>query len=92
MLNVILQYLGLDLATLCLDHVNNNVYAKLYQNIPKGSRDRSSFIFSELEPRQNLDQSQMTFDNLLGYILSISIMQNCITIFHSVREIGNQSA
>ena len=30
--------------------------------------------FTEFEPRQRLDLSQMTFDNLLGYILSISIV------------------
>ena len=31
----------------------------------------------------------MSFDNLMGYILSISIcMQNFITIFHSVQEIA----
>ena len=31
----------------------------------------------------------MTFDNLFGYILSLSMcMQNFITIFHSVQEIG----
>ena len=42
--------------------------------------------FSEFEPRQRLCQSQMTFDNLLGYILSISMcMQSFITIVHSVR-------
>ena len=46
-------------------------------------------FFSEFEPRQNLDQSQMSFDNLMGYILSIPMcMQNFITIFHSVQEIG----
>ena len=45
--------------------------------------------FSEFEPRQNLDQSQMSFDNLIGSILSISMcMQNFITIFHSVQETG----
>ena len=75
--------------SLCLDHVSSNVYAKFYQNIPKGSRDRASFTFSEFEPRQNLDQSQMIFDNLVRYILSISMcMQNFIAIFHSVQEIG----
>ena len=59
------------------------------QNIPKGSRDRASFtFFSEFEPRQNLDQSQISFDNLIGYILSISMcMQNFITIFFTVQEI-----
>ena len=45
--------------------------------------------FSEFEPRQKLNQSQMSFDNLMGYILSISMcMQNFITIFHSVQEIA----
>ena len=46
-------------------------------------------LFSEFEPRQSLDQFQMSFDNLKGYILSIpKCMQNFITIFHSVQEIG----
>ena len=46
-------------------------------------------LFSEFEPRQKLTQSQMSFDNLMGYILSISMcMQNFITIFHSVQEIA----
>ena len=43
------------------------------------SRDRAIFTFSEFEPRLRLGQSQMTFDNLSGYILSILIctcMQN----------------
>ena len=44
-------------------------------------------FFSEFEPRQ--DQCQMSFDNLIGYILSISMcMQNFITIFFTVQEIG----
>ena len=43
-------------------------------------------LFSEFEPQQNLDQSQMSFDYLIGYIMSISLcMQNFITIFHSVQ-------
>ena len=46
-------------------------------------------LFSEFKSRQKLNQSRMPFDNLMGYILSISIcMQNFITIFHSVQEIG----
>ena len=65
------------------------MHANFYRNIPKGTRDRTSFTFSEFEPRQNLDKSQMTFDNHLGYILSISMCtQIFITIFHSVQEIG----
>ena len=81
MINVILQFFELDL-------VNINVSAKFYQNIPNGLRVKTS-LFSEFEPRQNLDQSQMSFDYLMGYIMSISTcMQNFITIFHSVQEIG----
>ena len=82
---------------LFLAHVNINVYAKCYQNIQKVPRDRASFtVFfffcfcfffsSEFEARQHLGQSQMTFINHLGYILSISMcMRNFITIVHSVR-------
>ena len=37
-------------------------------------------LFSEFEPRQNLDLSQISFDNLLGYTLSTSMcMQSFIT-------------
>ena len=46
-------------------------------------------LFLEFEPRQNLDESQMSFDYLMGYIMSISMcMQNFIKIVHSVQEIG----
>ena len=61
MINVILQFLELDL-------VNINVSAKFCQNIPNGLRVKFHF-FSEFEPRQNLDQSQMSFDYLMGYIM-----------------------
>ena len=81
LINVILQFLGLDL-------FNFKVSAKFYQNIPNGLRVKFHF-FSEFESRQNLDQSQISFDNPIGYILSIPMcMQNFITIFHSVQEIG----
>ena len=81
MINVILQFLELDL-------VNINVSSKFYQNIPNGLRVKLS-LFSEFEPRQNLVISQMSFKNLIGYILSISMcMQNFITIFFIVLEIG----
>ena len=47
------------------------------------------FFFSECESRQNFDLSQISFDNLIGYILSISMcMQNFITPFFTVLEIG----
>ena len=54
--------------------------------MPKGSRDRATFtLFQNL----NLGQSQISFDNLIGYILSISMcMQNFITKFFTVQEIG----
>ena len=82
MKNVILQSLWLDL-------VNINVYAKIYQNIPLSSRDRAIFTFSEFEPRQRLGQSQMTFDNVMGYSLSISMrMQNFIKIFQTIQELN----
>ena len=46
-------------------------------------------LFSEFEPWQKLNQSQVSFDNLMGYILSLSMcMQNFIAIFHSVQEIA----
>ena len=42
-------------------------------------------LSSEFEPRQNLDQSQMIFDTLLCYVLSISrCMQNFITVFQEI--------
>ena len=82
MKNVISQSLWIDL-------VNINVYAKVYQNIPLSSRERAIFTFSEFEPRQRLGQSQMTFDSLLGYILSISLrMQNFIEMFQTVQELS----
>ena len=72
-----------------LDLDNINVYAEFYQYIPLSSRDNAIFTFSEFEPRQNLVLSQISFDNRIGYILSISMcMQNFITIFFTVLEIG----
>ena len=68
----------------------------LFQNMALGKAstdDKCHFaivsLFSEFEPRQKLNLSQMSFDNLMGYILSISMcMQNFITIFHSVQGIA----
>ena len=80
MINAILQFLELEL-------VNINLTAKCYQNIPNDLKEIS--LFSEFEPRQNLDRSQMSFAYFMGYIMSISMcMQNFIIIFHSVQEIG----
>ena len=71
MINVILQFLELDLFSIKLS-------ANFYQNIPIGLRVNFHF-FSEFEPWQNLDQSQMSFDNLMGYILSL---YQCVCKFH----------
>ena len=68
----------------------------LFQNLALGKAstdDKCHFaiitLFSEFESRQKFNQSQMSFDNLKGYILSISMrMQNFIIIFHSVQEIA----
>ena len=68
----------------------------LFQTLARGKAstdDKCHFtivsLFSEFEPRQKLNQSQMSFDSLMGDILSISVcMQNFITIFHSVQEIA----
>ena len=68
----------------------------LFQNLALGKAstdDNCHFaiisLFSEFEPRQKLNQSQVSFDNLIGYILSISMcMQKFIIIFHSAQEIA----
>ena len=63
MINVILQFLELDL-------VNINVSAKFYQNIPNGLRV-NFHCFQNL----NLGKNRpiiMSFDYLMGYIMSIS--------------------
>ena len=57
-------------------------FIKIYQKV-QGIGPVS--LFSEFEPRQNLDH--LTF--LIGYILSLSMrMHNFITIFFTVLEIG----
>ena len=61
-------------------------FIKIYQKV-QGIEPVS--LFFRIEPRQNLDLSQISFDNLIGYILTISMcMQNFITIFFTVPEIG----
>ena len=61
-------------------------FIKIYQKV-QGIMPVS--LFSEFEPRQNLDLSQISFENLIGYNLSISMcMQNFITILFTVLEIG----
>ena len=76
--NVICQFHGVHL-------VNINVYAKFHHNIPLSSRHSAIITFSEFGARQNLDQWNMSFRNLLGYVLSMSMFsQKFIKIFHSV--------
>ena len=59
---------------------------KIYQKVQEIG---PVLLFSVFEPRQNLDQSQMSFDNPIGYILSVSMCtQNFITILFTVQEIG----
>ena len=59
---------------------------KIYQKVQEIG---PVLLFPEFEPRQNLDLSQISFDNLIGYIFSISkCMQNFNTIFFTVLEIG----
>ena len=59
-------------------------FIKIYQKV-QGIGPVS--LFSEFEPRQNLDLSQISFDNLIGYILSISMcMKNFSAIFFTVLE------
>ena len=69
--------------------MNINEYAKFHHTIPFSSRDRAIFTFSEFGARQSLDRWKMSFCNLLGYILLISVFtQKFIKIFHSVQKIG----
>ena len=80
MINVILQFLDLDL-------ININVSAEFYQNIPNGLRVKFHFL-----KNLNLGKSR-PIPNVIwlshGLIMSISMcIQNLITIFHSVQEIG----
>ena len=70
----------------------HQIVCKILSKYSKRFKSSVSLFFSEFEPRQNLDQSQMSFYNLKGYILSIPMcMQNFITIFHSVQEMGSFS-
>ena len=103
MKNDISQSLGLDLDNInvyaevyqYIPLSSRDKAISLFQNLALGKAstdDKCHFaivsLFSEFEPRPILNQSQMSFDNLMGYILSISMcMQNFIAILHSVQEI-----
>ena len=104
MKNDISQSLGLDLdninvyaevyQNIPLSSRDNVIF--IFQNLALGKAstdDKCHFaivsLFSEFKPRQKLNQSQVSFGNLMAYILSISMsMQNFITVFHSVQEIA----
>ena len=100
MINIILQSLGLDLTI--------SMYMRKFINTFQTVKELWAFLAncpgtnnftncpvtdkSEFGPRLRRDQWQMSFDNPLGYIFSISMcMQNFITIFHLVHEIGSFS-
>ena len=54
-----------------------NIYQKVQEIGPVS-------LFSEFEPRQNLDRSQMSFDNLIGYINVYAKFHH--NILHSSRD------
>ena len=90
MLNVILQSLGLDLAIPLFRSCQYLWVCKILSKYTKRFKGIGPFsLFSEFGPRQNLNLSQISFDNPIGYILSIPMcMQNFITIFFTALEIG----
>ena len=61
-------------------------FIKIYQKVQEIG---PVSLLSEFEPRQNFDQSQMSFDNFIGDTLSISMCtRNFIIIFLTDQEIG----
>ena len=99
MINVILQPNGLDLvninvyAKVCQNIPNGLRVVGIFRELSGDKQlhklsERSGDGQVECGPRHSLDQWQMTFDNPLGYILSLSMcMQHFTTIFHSIQEI-----
>ena len=61
--------------------VNINVKAKFHHNIPLRSRDSAIITFSKFGARQSLDQWKMSFRNLSGYILSISMFTQSLWLY-----------
>ena len=94
MKNDISQSLGQDLLISMFTQKSINIFRSVQEIRPfslfseffKGSTDDKCHfaivsLFSEFEPQQKPNQSQMSFDNLMGYNLSISMcMQNFITL------------
>ena len=59
---------------------------KIYQKVQEIG---PVLLFPEFEPRQNLNQSQMSFDiSHVLYLVSINVCTEFITIFYTVQEIG----
>ena len=82
--------LGYIWQSLCLDDVNSNGYAKFYQNIPKGSRDRASFTFFQnlnLGKTSTNPKCHLTISRATSYQYQC-VCKSFITIFHSVQEKG----
>ena len=81
MINVILQFFGLDL-------FNIKLAAKFYQNIPNDSRVKFHFfqIWTSAKPQPI---PNVIWQSHGLHLVNIPMcMQNFITIFHSVKEIG----
>ena len=82
MINVILQFLELDL-------VNINVSAKFYQNIPNGLRVKFHFFFQNLSLGKTSTNPKCHLTISWATPLSILMcMQNFFTILHSIKETG----
>ena len=60
-------------------------FIKIYQNA-QGIGPVS--LFSEFEPRKNLDLSQISFDNLILHLVNINVYANFITLFFTFLEKG----
>ena len=80
MINVILQFLGLDLF---------NLSAKFYQNIPNGLRVNFHFFFRIWTSAKPRPIPNVIWQSHGLHLVNIPMcMQNFITIFHSVQKIG----
>ena len=83
MINVILQFLELDL-------VNINVFSKFYQYIPNGLRVKFQ-CFQNLNLGKTSTNPKCHLTTSWATSCQYQCMQNFITIFHSVQEIGPYS-
>ena len=80
MINVILEFLGLDL-------FNIKLSAKFYQTIPNGERVNFHFFQSLNSAKPRSIPNIIWLSQWLHLVNIPMCRQNCITIFHSVQEI-----